>query len=540
MKLSLDPIDRIQEKGTFMLSSTSKHSHQELMADNSINSNLSASCNSRGPEVVRLKERRMSDSATQTGKSLQSGDSGTDSCSLPVISSDEIAPGWSPSEVCQLNTPPSSQMSPSTSCPDLLSSFPVHSQSSTPAAMYTPGQSPTTSLGGDIADHPGYSSSPSVSGGRGKNGVMLGTHSGRGTPVKGGKAASHEWQLAKALFSALGQQGHETAPASIGEHQTSTPKEPEKCEADVEEVGSPAEEASYDRDTSPKGSLITFEVHGDETKENFPRTSSERFDSSSFNILPKEEYRDLSGQGRFALGISEHPSLGAQHDGVGADLLPDSLTPVLTPVGGHSLDAVTLANSPGDSKSLAESTSPRKELIESQDAISQSYDNDGLVQSREHHNEPSGGDFGKSQDSVEVNKIESSLTSDDASLELSKSQGTVPSTQQVYPSSNPCDLLAVFPQLLHLIKGEQENNSCMADGEEASFSRPQHHLLSCGTSPVEILDDYLKTGNSVHSGELLRYVYSNEILDTEKVLCFHSVWCTLHLNLLSSAFSALF
>ena len=505
MKLSLDPIDRIQEKGTFMSSSTSKHSHQELMADKSITSILTASCDSQGPEVGRLKERRMSDSATQTGKSLQSGDSGTDSCSLPVISSDEVVPGWSPSEVCQLNTPPSSQMSPSTSYPDLLSSSTVHSCCGTPAVMYTPGQSPTTSLGGDVADHLGYSSSPSVSGSRGKSSVMVGTHSGRGTPVKGGKAASHESQLTRALFSALGQHSHESAPASIGGHQTSTPKEPEKCEADIEQVGSPVEEATYDRDTSPSGSLITFEAHGEETKENFPRTSSEQFNSSRFNIFPKEEYRDLSGQGNFASEINEQQSLGVQHDGVSTDIVPDSLTPVLTPVGGHSLDAVTLANSPGDSKSLVESTSPRTEHIESQDAISQSYDNGGLVHSREHHDEPSSADFAKSQESVEVNKIETSLTSDDTSLELSKSHGAAPGVQQVYPSSNPCDLLAVFPQLLHLIKGEQEYNSSMTDGEEASFSRPPHHLLSNGTSPVEILDDYLKTGSVVHSGELLRY-----------------------------------
>lgn len=368
--------------------------------------------------------------------------------------------------------------------------------------MYTPGQSPTTSLGGDVADHLGYSSLPSVSGSRGKSSVMVGTHSGRGTPVKGGKAASHESQLARALFSALGQHSHESAPASIGGHQTSTPKEPEKCEADIDQVGSPVEEATYDRDTSPSGSLITF---GEETNGNFPRSSSEQFNSSSFNILPKEEYRDLSGQGNLASGINEQQSLGVQHDGVNADNLPDSLTPVLTPVGGHSLDAVTLANSPGDSKSLAESTSPRTEHIESQDAISQSFDNSSLVHSGEHHDEPSSADFAKSQESEEVNKIETRLTSDDTSLELSKSHSTVPGAQQVYPSSNPCDPLAVFPQLLRLFKGEQEYNNSMKDSEEASFSRPPHHLLSNGTSPVEILDDYLKTGSIVHSSELLRY-----------------------------------
>ena len=119
MKLSLDPVDRMQEKGSLMSSWTFKHSHQDLFADKSISSVLTTSGDSQGPEPSRLKERRMSDSATQTGKSLQSGDSGTGSESLPIIATDRIelnaTPGWSPSDVCGLNTPPSSQMSPSTS-----------------------------------------------------------------------------------------------------------------------------------------------------------------------------------------------------------------------------------------------------------------------------------------------------------------------------------------------------------------------------------------------------------------------------------------
>ena len=124
MKLSLDPVDRMQEKGSLMSSWTFKHSHQDLFADKSISSVLTTSGDSQGPEPSRLKERRMSDSATQTGKSLQSGDSGTGSESLPIIATDRIEliaiPGWSPSDVCGLNTPPSSQMSPSTSYPDLV------------------------------------------------------------------------------------------------------------------------------------------------------------------------------------------------------------------------------------------------------------------------------------------------------------------------------------------------------------------------------------------------------------------------------------
>ena len=506
MKLSLDPIDRIQEKGTFMSSSTSRHSHQELFADKSVSSVLTTSGDSQGAEVGRLKERRMSDSATQTGKSLQSGDSGTDSCSLPVISADEIAAGWSPSEVCQLNTPPSSQMSPSTSNPDLLSSYNIHSHCSTPGAVYTPGQSPTTSLGGDIAYHHGYSSSPSVSGSRGKSGVFGGTPSGRGTPVRGGKASSHDGQLTRAVYSALAQHSHESAPAAIGGHHTSTPKEPVKFEEDTK-VESPVEASTNERDSSPSGSLITFEAHGEETKDNFARTSSQQFDSGSYNILPKQEYRDLRGQQNFASEVSECEMVEPQQSDISSDHLPDSLTPVVTPVEGQSLDAVTLANSPSYLQNVPEHTCTSADPEESQDATTQSCsDFDGSsTDNKELYDQQTSTDFDKGQDSLEVNKSETSLASYEASLDSSKFRSTTPLGQQNHQPSHSCELITAFPQLLNLIRGEQEYSGTMSDVDDQGFSRLQQRLLSCGPSPVEILDSYLKTGNSVHYGELSRY-----------------------------------
>ena len=500
MKLSLDPLDRIQEKGTFMSSSTYRHSLHELFADKSIGSILTASCDSQGPEVLRSKERRMSDSATQTGKSLQSGDSGTDSCSLPVICSDNIPVGWSPSEVCQLSTPPSSRMSPSTSNPDLVSSLTIHSHCSTPAVVYTPGQSPTTSLGDDIAYNQGYSSSPSVSGSKGKSGVVGGTYSGRGTPVRGGKAASHDGQLSKALLAALAQHSHESAPASIGGHQTSTPKEPGKYEED-ETVESQKEGASCNGETSPRGSLITFEAHGKEAKGTVPITacSSKKFGSTRFYILPMEEYRDL-GEGDFALETDQHKSFGSQHDGITADLLPEPPTPGSAPVGDQAMDTVTLVNSSGEFKSCTAT-----ETNESEDArLEPCSDSDGLLQSRELQDQPVSADFDKGHKSLEVSKSESSLASVETSLDSSKCHSITPGTQQMYHPSHTCDLLTAFPHLLHLTRGDQDHNSSMADGDEGSFSRHQNHLLSCTASPVEVLDNYLKTGSSLHYGELSR------------------------------------
>ncbi|XP_078363001.1 hamartin-like [Oculina patagonica] len=499
MKLSLDPIDRIQEKGSFMSTWTSKQNCQELFADKSISSILTASCDSQGPEMSRLKERRMSDSATQTGKSLQSGDSGTDSCSLPVISSDEITAGWSPSDVCRLSTPPSSQMSPSTSNPDLLSSINIQSHCSTPGAIYTPGQSPTTSLGGDIAYHQGYSSSPSVSGSRGKSSISGWTHSGRGTPVRGGKAASHEGQLTRALYSALAQHSSESAPAAIGGHQTSTPKEPVKCEKDKNEG------VSYDGHdlltSQSNGTQSMFEVQGEETHHNLTRTTAEQFDSDNFNVSPKEEYRDFSGQEDFVSETSEGKSVESHEGVISSDFVPDSLTPV----GGQSLDAVTLSNTPSDSVNVSASTCMSTETEES--GISQPcYDFDSSVQSKELevHEQPVSTELDKEHKLQEVNKSEMSLASYEASSEFSKFRSTSPSVQQNHHSSHTCDLIAAFPQLLPLFRSEQEHSgsSSLADADDAASLRLQQQL--CGASPVEILDNYLKTGNSIHYGELSR------------------------------------
>ena len=497
MKLSLDPIDRIQEKGTFMSSSASRHSRQELFADKSISSILTASCDSQGPETGRSKERRMSDSATQTGKSLQSGDSGTDSCSLPVISSDEINAGWSPSEVCQLNTPPSSRMSPSTSNPDLLSSLNVHSHCSTPAAMCTPGQSPTTSLGGDIAYHHEYSSSPSVSMSKGRGAVLGGTSSDRRTPERG--------QLTKALFTALAQHKNESAPAAIGGHQTSTPKEPEPVKNEVER---PVEGTTYKNITSSESVSSTFEAHSEETRDNFLKPNAEQFDSGNFNVSPKEEFRDFSRREVFALELSDSKSLESQQDGLGirTDLLPDSLTPVLTPVGGHSLDTVTLENSPSSFKSKAENAGMSTESVESQDSMQSHYESDRLLHSREHYDQETSTNAEYGDDGPQVNKSETSLASDDVSLDSPKYRSTTPDAHQSHPSSYASDLIATLPQLWPLVKGEQEysGSSYTAEVDDAGFSRLQQHLLSSVASPVEILDNYLKTGSSVHYGELSR------------------------------------
>ena len=472
-----------------MSSWTSKQNYQDLFADKSISSILTGSCDSQGPEISRSKERRMSDSATQTGKSLQSGDSGTDTCSLPVMSSDEITADWSPSDACGLSTPPSSQMSPSTSNPDLLLSCNIQSHCSTPGAVYTPGQSPTTSLGGDV-DHHGYSSVPSITGSRGKTGALGWMH------------RSHEGQLTRALYSALAQHSSESAPVAIGGHQTSTPKEPVKDENDKIE-GILQHDGCNSLTSPPSSELSVFEIKDERTKENFTGTSEEQFDSSNFNVSVKEEYRDFSRQESFVSESDEHKSFESHKDVVSSDVLTDSLTPV----GGQSLqsvDAVTLSNTPSDSMNGCSNICASTEAPESgMDGPQPCYNNsNSSLLSKELHEQPTSIELENKLQ--EVNNSETSLASDEALTDVSKFHSTTSAVHQNHYPADTCDLLTAFPQLLMLFQSEQEHSghSSMADSDDVTSSRLQQQV--CGASPVDILDNYLKTGNSVHYGELSR------------------------------------
>lgn len=485
--MSLDPIDRIQEEGNFMSSSTYRQSCQEMFADKSVTSILTTSCDSEGFGMEKLKERRMSDSATQTGKSLQSGDSGTDSCGLPVVSSTEITAGWSPSDFCQLSTPPSSRMSPSTSNPDLMLSLNIYSRCSTPAGMYTPGQSPTASLGGDEVQAQGYSRSSSISGSRGKDKGMTGMFSDQVILPRSEKTVGQDGLLAKALISALALQTHK----SIHGHQTSMPKEQLKCQ----EVGERGSEMAVNHDTcdvSPKSSLTTFKAYGNKSDIEILKTSAEKFRQSSLNVLPKEEFRDLSKEGDDSREMSKLKSVESRPLSENQDVLAGSQTGV----GDQAFGATHLLD---ESKLSSESTCSTTEVNGSLDATMESeFDSDGLV-NRSQFNDQAQGNV-----QVEANKTETSTVSSDAPPEFSKWNTTNSTSQVNHHGSFSRELVNAFPQLLHLMKGDQECNNFSAYSDEPSFSSPQSHSLSCRASPVEILDSYLKTGTSVHHGELSR------------------------------------
>lgn len=496
MKLSLDPVDRMQEKGSLMSSWTFKHSHQDLFADKSISSVLTTSGDSQGPEPSRLKERRMSDSATQTGKSLQSGDSGTGSESLPIIATDRIElnaiPGWSPSDVCGLNTPPSSQMSPSTSYPDLVASIPIQSHCSTPGIVYTPGQSPTTSLGDDLQ---GYSSSPSVTAGsRGKFVTSGGMNNGKGNSVKGGKAASQEGPLTRTLISLLAEQSYDSAPAAIGEQQTSMPGNSTKCEKD-----------NFDAALSDRQNLLTSpnadEVHEEVFNVDPLTLSTEQFQLSI--ISPKEEFRDSNDQKDCDPDARKLDTVESWKDAMCNDVMEDALTPVC----GRSLDAETLSNTPINETN--ESTNVCS-CIEVQDTESSDISYAHAVPNVSSMSEEASKslvtvpDLHVHQEQTklgEVDENETSLKWDECSLNVSKPHALIQAGLQDHLPLQAWDLIAAFPQLLPLFRNEQEQtvNSTMADREDLG-TQPQMHCIT----PVEILDNYLKTGKGIHNGELTR------------------------------------
>jgi len=312
---------------------------------------------------------------------------------------------------------------------------------------------------------------------------------------------SHEGQLSRALYSALAQHSSESAPAAIGGHQTSTPKEPVKCESDKIE-GTPHHDECNSLTSPSSSELSTFEIKDEQTKEKFTGTSEEQFDSSNLNVSPKEEYRDFSGQDSFVPESDEHKSFESHKDVISSDFLSDSLTPV----GCQSLqsvNAVTLSNTPGDSMNGSFNNCMSIEAEESGIHVSQPcYDSDSSSLSKEHHEKPSGAKLENKL--LEVNNSETSIASDEALTEVSKFHSTTSAVHQNHYPAHNCDLLSAFPQLLPLFQTEQEHSghSSMADGDDVTSSRLQQQL--CGASPVEILDNYLKTGNSVHCGELSR------------------------------------
>ena len=510
MKVSLDPVDRIQKDGWFTASS-SRQSRQEIFAEKSISSVFTMSgemTENPGPDLGRLNERRMSDSATQTGKSLQSGDSGTDSCSLPVICPEEIIPGWSFADVCGLITPPSSQMSPSTSNPDLLSSLNVYSRCSTPGLVNTPGQSPTASLAGDVAHVPGPSLNFSLAGVKGKN-----SHIGRGTPVHGRKAASHDGQLTKALHSALMQDSNDevlSAPAVLGGRQTSTPRGAENSHSGIK-IDSPEQELSFENSIPPSQTLSnvwnSFENRHEDVGDDILRTSSEYGVKHHRNkVSPKEEFRDFeenkhcSSENEDVESLKSHVSVGS------VECSKESVTPV----GCQSLDLASLHNTTVDYQEVSDNSfSFMNNTKERDEMVLKSYGNVGsLLRCGNHRDQLSSLASARDAEIPSATASETSVVTEDVSLDSAQMDHQNPASlpHQNHPDVHSCDLLASLPELLPVSCTGQADAGHSPDGNEAGALGLRHWSLSSQTSPTEILDNYLQVGSSIHHGTLSRWV----------------------------------
>ena len=208
-RLSLESLD----DGGFNMSWAFRQSVLDL-------NNVDKSGNDANAQVFnssRLKERRVSDSATQTGKSLQFGDSGVESAGA-VISAEDLTSSWSPALICGLCTPPSSQMSPSASHLELSKSITFdQSQCSTPAKTQTPGESPTPSLAGDISYSIVSPKEKIVSPEKDFGG-------GNEVVAEPSRTASSDNTLPKDLIYALLQHTKKTNSSPSADQRTSTPK----------------------------------------------------------------------------------------------------------------------------------------------------------------------------------------------------------------------------------------------------------------------------------------------------------------------------
>ena len=179
----------------------------------------------------------------------------------------------------------------------------------------------------------------------------------------------------------------------------------------------------------------------------------------------------------------------------------------LTPVCGRSLDAETLSNTPINETN--ESTNVCS-CIEVQDTESSDISYARAVPNVSSMSEEASKslvtvpDLHVHQEQTklgEVDENETSLKWDECSLNVSKPHALIQAGLQDHLPLQAWDLIAAFPQLLPLFRNEQEQtvNNTMADREDLG-TQPQMHCIT----PVEILDNYLKTGKGIHNGELTR------------------------------------
>lgn len=471
--MSLDPLDRLQTDSSLTTSWASLH--DALTLDKSVNSLLTTSEDHTKEiyDIPRIKERRMSDSATQTGKSLQSGDSGTGS--IPLVSSGELNSGWSPTEVCGLSTPPSSHMSPATSSQDLVAvqtNLSI-SQCSTPGMVSTPGDSPTSSLAGDLAQN-----SPALL----KNRKTLArTLSGKSTSSK--TVGLDSPLIFRALNSTSLQTRAETKTTSSQvDNQTSTPKTEVSLTDSSQVLSSPGAESgkfnfsSYERQTS-EASIQSDPIT--------PIDKSFTYDYIR-NVKPEHEMQE-------ELTCSDH--------GETTDNATKEIKRILSQNNFASLHDAELPINPPPSLDVS--------LVSNSNFSA----NDIISQELQHNNLPNGKFTDGMPDSV-VNKLndaskrpleepnlmpyksESKNTSVFHSSEISdgsRTHSVTPTPQDDHQTSYNSETLALLLNQKSQYPGARNEQD--DDCKRCLTPRP---------TPIEILDHYIQVGSGVHSNELSR------------------------------------
>ena len=489
LKLSLDPVDRVQEDRGLMSFWTPKPVQGAIgTLEKSISSALTMSgeqLETLTGETGKLKERRMSDSATQTGKSLQSGDSGTDS--IPLMSSEDLTSGWSPSDVCGLCTPPSSQMSPSTSNPDLVSSLTLPGSQCGTAVTNTPGESPTTSLAGDI----GFIYPYPVGGGKVKKSSLIKTSSGRGTPV-GVRAASHGANLSKALYAlAQERQGTSSAPTDFGDHRTSTPKAAQSAVLLVgEKAVSPVRQC-------PKPDVNMTQTIPTVESKNIASSNADEVATDSVPIEPHDTAR-TSEQSSDPEVINE--IVLARQESVLSEN-NDGESPVITISSEFSANSEISTSD----QTVKEDLSPiqKSQNKGTNDIIGRTPN---VLEQGNKHVLPCGSRYS----SLVVGRLnaeetslerETSLKSADMSADSSRSRSATPTPQTSQHNLLPYSFLLAQNWSLSLSKGDQE---ALGTESLANDAMSCHKQLNSGPSPLEILDNCIRLGSDIHLEELAR------------------------------------
>lgn len=466
--ISLDPIDRIQTDSGLTTSWTSWN--EALTFDKSVSPTLTRSEDhfQDGYGIPHIKERRMSDSATQTGKSLQTGNHPNE---VPNLTLDDSLTAWSPADVCGLTTPPSEHMSPATSNQDLSvhqSNTSVSHHYNTPVMMGTPGESPTSSLSGDLVLN---SSALSKIRHQTKQGPI-----GKTTPYNKSVDSS---SACKTVYTDLSLLSKTISSLHVSDNQTSTPISErterhsleglnEKILEDLKsEVSLPSEPVTpidklcnYDYGDQVKTETTPGEAEEQLTCGDHTTTTSENVAKEIKRILSESSFTSLEGEG----------------------IVPDNPPPSLevSLVSDKNLKPEHLVAGNGLDRKLPEDNHLEDEHLHNHHERSLT-DNTSSTEGISFVAKTTGNQSQVKSKSVQSQKS-ATTQSDSASFAIQ---------QENHQEKDPLKLFI------------NQNGNRQEQDEEGSTNGFKKYMVGKLT-PVEILDSYIQVGSGVHINELCR------------------------------------